>query len=196
MLCFKGQLLPTRWLAWGHRRFLLWFLDFSRACLLLSRKCFSSYYVHILTNILSACLVTGVIAEKGRLLPFLVFAFFWTCFVYDPIAYWMWNSQGWANRHGALDWAGGTPVHVSLVSKLPFCPCVRSEFLDQARLIPYIADLFWRGFPRIHTRPETSSNRHKRHPRRRRHRRRWAPSWQRSTFKRDLETLPLSQQTS
>ena len=108
MLCFKGQLLPTRWLAWGHRGFLLWFLDFSRACLLLSRKCFSSYYVHILTNILSACLVTGVIAEKGRLLPFLVFAFFWTCFVYDPIAYWMWNSQGWANRHGALDWAGGT----------------------------------------------------------------------------------------
>jgi ammonium transporter, Amt family len=33
--------------------------------------------------------------------------------VYDPIAYWMWNAGGWANKLGALDWAGGTPVHIS-----------------------------------------------------------------------------------
>jgi ammonia channel protein AmtB len=61
----------------------------------------------------SACLITGVVAEKGRLLPFVVFAFFWTTVVYDPIAYWMWNAGGWANKQGALDWAGGTPVHIS-----------------------------------------------------------------------------------
>jgi len=58
-------------------------------------------------------LITGVVAEKGRLLPFVVFAFFWTTIVYDPIAYWMWNAGGWANKLGALDWAGGTPVHIS-----------------------------------------------------------------------------------
>ncbi|KAH8669672.1 ammonium transporter AmtB-like domain-containing protein, partial [Tricladium varicosporioides] len=57
-------------------------------------------------------LVTGVIAEKGRLLPFLVFGFVWTTLVYDPIAYWVWNSQGWATKCGILDWAGGTPVHI------------------------------------------------------------------------------------
>lgn len=33
--------------------------------------------------------------------------------MYDPIAYWMWNAGGWANKLGALDWAGGTPVHIS-----------------------------------------------------------------------------------
>jgi ammonium transporter, Amt family len=58
-------------------------------------------------------LITGVVAEKGRLLPFVVFAFFWKTIVYDPIAYWMWNAGGWANKLGALDWAGGTPVHIS-----------------------------------------------------------------------------------
>ncbi|OWP00285.1 ammonium transporter [Marssonina coronariae] len=58
-------------------------------------------------------LVTGVIAEKGRLLPFLVFSFFWSALVYNPIAYWLWNEQGWSNQMGGLDWAGGTPVHIS-----------------------------------------------------------------------------------
>jgi ammonium transporter, Amt family len=63
--------------------------------------------------LISACLITGVVAEKGRLLPFVIFAFFWTTIVYDPIAYWLWNAGGWANKLGALDWAGGTPVHIS-----------------------------------------------------------------------------------
>ncbi|KAI9051791.1 hypothetical protein LZ554_004058 [Drepanopeziza brunnea f. sp. 'monogermtubi'] len=58
-------------------------------------------------------LVTGVIAEKGRLLPFLIFSFFWSSLVYDPIAYWLWNEHGWGNSIGGLDWAGGTPVHIS-----------------------------------------------------------------------------------
>ncbi|PVH71929.1 Rh-like protein/ammonium transporter [Cadophora sp. DSE1049] len=57
-------------------------------------------------------LVTGVVAEKGRLFPFLIFSFFWTSLVYDPIAYWLWNEQGWGNSMGGLDWAGGTPVHI------------------------------------------------------------------------------------
>lgn len=61
----------------------------------------------------SACVITGVVAERGRLLAFLVFSFLWTTFVYDPIAYWTWNEGGWANKLGTLDWAGGTPVHIS-----------------------------------------------------------------------------------
>lgn len=58
-------------------------------------------------------LVTGSIGEKGRLLPFLIFCLFWTTIVYDPIAYWMWNFNGWSNKQGSLDWAGGTPVHIT-----------------------------------------------------------------------------------
>lgn len=67
----------------------------------------------MLTGDASMALVTGVIAERGRLLSFLVFALFWTTLFYDPIAYWMWNANGWSNRMASLDWAGGTPVHIS-----------------------------------------------------------------------------------
>src|SRR5436853_7178955 len=63
--------------------------------------------------LISACVITGVVAERGRLLAFMVFTFLWTTFVYDTIAYWTWNEGGWANKLGALDWAGGTPVHIS-----------------------------------------------------------------------------------
>lgn len=50
--------------------------------------------------------------ERGRLVPFLVFTLIWTTFVYDVIAYWVWNTKGWSSDMGALDWAGGTPVHI------------------------------------------------------------------------------------
>lgn len=33
--------------------------------------------------------------------------------MYDPIAYWTWNTKGWSLAHGSLDFAGGTPVHIS-----------------------------------------------------------------------------------
>lgn len=37
----------------------------------------------------------------------------WTTLIYDPIAYWTWNPSGWMFQMGALDFAGGTPVHIS-----------------------------------------------------------------------------------
>jgi len=55
----------------------------------------------------------GAIAERGRLGPALVFVFIWATIVYDPIACWTWNKRGWANILGVLDFAGGTPVHIS-----------------------------------------------------------------------------------
>ena len=39
--------------------------------------------------------------------------FVWTTLVYDPIAYWTWNANGWSAKMGGLDFAGGTPVHIS-----------------------------------------------------------------------------------
>jgi Amt family ammonium transporter len=47
------------------------------------------------------------------MLPTLVFMFIWTTIVYDPIAYWTWNANGWSFKMGGLDFAGGTPVHIS-----------------------------------------------------------------------------------
>lgn len=55
----------------------------------------------------------GAVAERGRLGPMMVFVFLWSTIVYDPIACWMWNSNGWAYIMGGLDFAGGTPVHIS-----------------------------------------------------------------------------------
>ena len=55
----------------------------------------------------------GAIAERGKLGPLLVFIFVWSTLVYDPIACWNWNSNGWSAVMGGLDFAGGTPVHIS-----------------------------------------------------------------------------------
>jgi Amt family ammonium transporter len=53
---------------------------------------------------------------KGRIIPFLVFIFIWSTFVYDPIARWTWNPEGWSNKWGTLDFAGGTVVHINAAS--------------------------------------------------------------------------------
>ncbi|KAL4253683.1 Ammonium transporter [Abortiporus biennis] len=58
-------------------------------------------------------LALGAIAERGRLGPTMVFVFVWSTIVYDPIACWTWNSNGWSFVMGGLDFAGGTPVHIS-----------------------------------------------------------------------------------
>jgi len=55
----------------------------------------------------------GAVAERGRIGPLMVFVFIWSTLVYDPIAYWVWNPNGWSSRLGSLDFAGGTPVHIS-----------------------------------------------------------------------------------
>lgn len=43
----------------------------------------------------------------------MVFVFIWATVVYDPIAYWTWNANGWLLELGSLDFAGGTPVHIN-----------------------------------------------------------------------------------
>jgi Amt family ammonium transporter len=58
-------------------------------------------------------IAVGAIAERGRLGPMLVFIFIWSTIVYDPIANWTWNVNGWSFKLGGLDFAGGTPVHIS-----------------------------------------------------------------------------------
>ncbi|CCM05350.1 uncharacterized protein FIBRA_07564 [Fibroporia radiculosa] len=58
-------------------------------------------------------LAIGAFAERARLGPIMVFVFVWSTLVYDPIACWTWNSSGWSFILGGLDFAGGTPVHIS-----------------------------------------------------------------------------------
>jgi hypothetical protein len=58
-------------------------------------------------------LVIGAAAERGRLGPLIFFVFVWSTIVYDPIACWTWNFNGWSFKLGGLDFAGGTPMHIS-----------------------------------------------------------------------------------
>lgn len=56
----------------------------------------------------------GAFAERGRLMPVMIFVFCWCTLVYSPIAYATWNTNlGWLNKLGAKDFAGGGPVHIS-----------------------------------------------------------------------------------
>ncbi|WVF69650.1 hypothetical protein IAT40_004429 [Kwoniella sp. CBS 6097] len=64
------------------------------------------------------CLITGILAiggfaERSKIGPVLVFLFCWLTLVYCPIANWTWNPNGWSYIMGGLDFAGGTPVHIS-----------------------------------------------------------------------------------
>ncbi|CUS08896.1 unnamed protein product [Tuber aestivum] len=61
----------------------------------------------------TASLVGGAVVQKFRIGHFLVFIFIWATFVYAPIAHWTWSPSGWSNKLGALDYAGGTAVHMS-----------------------------------------------------------------------------------
>ncbi|KAJ3883850.1 ammonium transporter [Lentinula edodes] len=58
-------------------------------------------------------LAIGGFADRAHLGPLLAFVFAWSTLVYDPIACWTWNSNGWSFAHGSYDFAGGTPVHIS-----------------------------------------------------------------------------------
>lgn len=58
-------------------------------------------------------LAIGAIADRGRILPAIVFTFLFVTLVYCPIAYWTWNDNGFLSQLGGLDFAGGTPVHIN-----------------------------------------------------------------------------------
>ncbi|KAK9464449.1 ammonium transporter AmtB-like domain-containing protein [Lipomyces arxii] len=60
----------------------------------------------------TVAIIMGSVAERGRMLPALIFAFIWATIVYAPIAYWTWNANGWAFKWGVLDYAGGGPVEI------------------------------------------------------------------------------------
>ncbi|KAI9222283.1 ammonium transporter [Blastocladiella britannica] len=62
---------------------------------------------------ITPALAIGSVAERFNLIPMCVFILVWTTIVYDPIAYWTWGANGWLNKLGALDFAGGTPVHMA-----------------------------------------------------------------------------------
>ncbi|HLH71997.1 MAG TPA: ammonium transporter [Chloroflexota bacterium] len=62
---------------------------------------------------ITPALISGAFVERKRFKSFVFFTLLWATFVYDPIAHWVWGNGGWLHRLGALDFAGGTVVHIS-----------------------------------------------------------------------------------
>ncbi len=63
--------------------------------------------------VITPALIVGSFAERMKFSAFLVFTLLWATFVYDPLAHWVWGVGGWLRNLGALDFAGGTVVHIS-----------------------------------------------------------------------------------
>ncbi|KAG8964582.1 hypothetical protein FRC03_001612 [Tulasnella sp. 419] len=60
----------------------------------------------------TVAILMGSIAERGRVIPAMIFSFLWLTIVYCPVACWVWNINGWAFKWGVLDYAGGGPVEI------------------------------------------------------------------------------------
>jgi ammonium transporter, Amt family len=104
--------------------------------------------------IITAALISGAIVERMRFPAYTLFITLWAIVVYGPIAHWVWGG-GWLAKMGALDFAGGTVVHVNagvaaLVAAIVIGP--RKDFARQAILphnVPFTllgAGLLWFGW--------------------------------------------------
>ena len=105
--------------------------------------------------IITPALITGAFVERVRFKTFLVFSLLWATLVYDPVCHWVWGSGGILGRIGALDFAGGTVVHITAgFSALAFALAIgpRKGFgaaSFEPSSIPYSvlgAGLLWMGW--------------------------------------------------
>jgi ammonium transporter, Amt family len=63
--------------------------------------------------VITPALISGAFAERMKFSSFIVFMFLWMTFVYCPVAHWVWGPDGWLGAMGAMDFAGGTVVHIN-----------------------------------------------------------------------------------
>jgi ammonium transporter, Amt family len=63
--------------------------------------------------IIAPALISGAFVERIRFSGYIIFLLLWSTLVYDPVAHWVWGVGGWLRDLGALDFAGGTVIHVT-----------------------------------------------------------------------------------
>lgn len=105
--------------------------------------------------IITPALITGAFVERVRFKTFLVFTLLWATLVYDPVAHWVWGVGGILRTLGALDFAGGTVVHITAgYAALAFAMVIRQRrgfgnMTIEPHNIPYTvlgAGLLWMGW--------------------------------------------------
>ena len=63
--------------------------------------------------VITPALITGAFVERFKFTTYLIFLVLWVTLVYAPICHWVWSGNGWLFDLGALDFAGGTVVHIN-----------------------------------------------------------------------------------
>jgi ammonium transporter, Amt family len=63
--------------------------------------------------IITPALISGAIVERMKFMPYVAFIVIWSLVVYSPVCHWVWQANGWLFKLGALDFAGGTVVHIN-----------------------------------------------------------------------------------
>ena len=81
--------------------------------------------------VITPALISGAYAERFKFSAYVLFTLLWTTLVYDPIAHWVWAADGWLLKDGALDFAGGTVVHLSSGVSALVCAIVVGKRIGQ-----------------------------------------------------------------
>jgi ammonium transporter, Amt family len=104
---------------------------------------------------ITVALVAGAVVERMKFPTYLLFVLAWTTLIYDPLAHWVWGTGGWLRSLGALDFAGGTVVHISAGSSAVVAALLLGRRRDVGRspLVPHNvpftlvgAGLLWFGW--------------------------------------------------
>ncbi|MDQ6857706.1 MAG: ammonium transporter [Chloroflexota bacterium] len=101
--------------------------------------------------VITPALITGAFAERVSFKAYVIFALLWSTLVYDPIAHWVWGTGGWLHALGALDFAGGTVVHISsgvsaLVAAILIGRRLKTSEPHDATMTVLGASLLWFGW--------------------------------------------------
>jgi Amt family ammonium transporter len=101
--------------------------------------------------VITPALITGAFAERVSFKAYVLFALLWATLVYDPLAHWVWGVGGWLRVLGALDFAGGTVVHISsgvsaLVAAILIGRRLKTSEPHDATMTVLGASLLWFGW--------------------------------------------------
>ncbi len=105
--------------------------------------------------VITPALISGAFAERMKFSAYVAFTLLWSTLVYDPVAHWVWSDNGWLLKLGAIDFAGGTVVHITAGVSALVCALVIGKRLKypQERALPHNltmtltgAGLLWFGW--------------------------------------------------
>jgi len=113
------------------------------------------YAFELMFAAIAPALIVGAFAERIKFRSLLIFVILWSTVVYSPVAHWVWNPAGWIKQLGAIDFAGGTVVHVTaglsaLAAAIAVGPRMNRQKIEtRPSNVPFVilgAALLWFGW--------------------------------------------------